>query len=448
MGRIIVSLGILFLWVSGQSPADFENAAQTIPPEVSAIKRPGDSIFDWEEYAKPAINADRICHSTLYDNDSHWIFMIGGTPDGGGGSNLNLIYVYYPSLDTWDISLTPMPTARSWIQGGYWDRKIYVAGGYSSSGTCLTAHELYEIDIDTWTSLAPMPEARMAYGAVVWNGNMYIIGGIGPSMSSGTQTVFRFDLAGGGWSLATPLPQEFDMGGVTILNNDIYIIGGYNRSAGQLWTNLYKGTINPSDPDDITWSTEGSLINPVLGNCATISSGKIYSIGGFLNGTQCTDEIWEFDPSGGFTVWGHYPVPIARGHFFTGTEEYQYLFYGVAGDAYGNWSPPNDYYYRFFIDVVDEKDSPVESSISVLSLNPTITARSATLRFSLKYSSVISISVYNSCGQLVKSVRSPTRTVAGDHSVHLLLDVFPEGTYFVCLSTDEKVHTEKLIIAR
>jgi N-acetylneuraminic acid mutarotase len=294
----------------------------------------------WEPYNPPGAIDDRLTHATIYDNDNDRIYMIGGTPDGSTGSNVPYCYAYDPASDTWNTGLTSMPTSRGWLQGAYWDQRLYVMCGYSNSSSALTNTEIYDIGSDTWSTGTVCPEARLAHGTVAYDGNIYVVGGVNAGLSAGLTTVYRYDVAGDSWTLTTnPLPYEFDMGGVTIWDNVIYIVNGYQRSSSAYWTHVYEGVINPSDPDDITWNQLDPLpVSNIIINGATAMMGNVYQLGGFN-----INDFWEYEPgTGTWTQLSDYPIPSTCRNHMVITRRGNGEIYAVAGDATSDWGTPNN----------------------------------------------------------------------------------------------------------
>lgn len=403
----------------------------------------------WEPYTAPSMNFDRLTNATVYDPDNDMIYMIGGTPDGTSGSQVNYNYAYDPVTDTWNTSLSPMSTQRGWIQGAYWDGKIYAIGGLDNAGSAINNNEIYDIAGDAWSTGTPIPQAVLAHGTVAWNGNIYVIGGWDGLSSSGFTTVYRYDIAGDAWTSATALPQEFDMGGVTIWDNVIYLCGGVLRSTSGAYSHVYSGTIDAGNPDNITWTQLDPLPTPNSINGATALDGKIYMLGGFLNLMTVTNEFWEYDP--GTSIWTqpeNYVVPVVRNHMVIARQGHDEI-YAVAGDANGDWGPPNNYYYKIarWVPGIAEFPDPVDIEKTSFVLSPNIGNRMVTISFSLASPSRVSLALYNTLGQKVMSVLD-SKDMIKSHSVNLSLRELPSGVYFVNLVTDNSSMTQKLVITK
>ena len=381
-------------------------------------------------------SGDRLAHATVYDSDNDMIYMAGGTPNGTPNNFVPQCDAYDPRANSW-YSLGSMPDARGWIQGAYMINNLIIVGGVSNSGSPLSTILGYDIPGGSWSYLGSIPEARYGHGTVVWNNNIYVIGGIG------TQTVY---CSSGGWSQATPLPYPFEYGGVCIWDNVIYIAGGYDRVAGQAWTHIWSGTINPSDPPDITWTELDTLPAPMFANAATALDGNVYILGGFHRGTV-SDEFWRYEHTGG--TWmqlADYPVTVARDHYLVARIGHNEV-YAVAGDANGNWGPPNNYcYYYEYVNV--SESSFKTANDHKLTLNPSISTKETTISFSLDVPNEVSVALHNTAGQRVGTVLSNQRMRSGEHHINCPLRDLAAGIYFIRLQIGEESFVKKFVVTK
>jgi N-acetylneuraminic acid mutarotase len=390
----------------------------------------------WTQYNPPPVNAHRFAHATVYDHQNDKIYMIGGIIASGYGTSD--IYRYDPVTNTWETNLWNMPDARVWIQGGYWNGKIYVPGGYTNSGINSNIFFIYDIASNSWTQGPTLPEARCAYGLAVWNGNIYVIGGLNQGFA-GTTTVYRFNIPNNQWTVATPIPQQFEMGGSCYLGDTIYLVGGYNRGTAQVWTQILRGVIDNNNPDNITWTWITNLPYPNMNNAACALHGKIYMIGGFINGQAVTNKVWEYDiETNTWTELPQYVVPIARNHFActrpqignTGAR-----IYVVAGDANGDWNPPNNYYYYLERVVsISEKDLAKKSKIFFISSS--IIKDDFKIHFYLGKKANIDVSIYSITGQEIAKIYKGVRK-SGNHVIRYNANELNPGVYFIILKLDK-----------
>jgi hypothetical protein len=115
----------------------------------------------------------------------------------GGGSYIvgpySNVYSYDPQTDTWDTTLTSMPTPRFAFQTYLVGDKIYAIGGSQSQGTSLSTVEVYNPATNTWdTTLPDMPEPLAWFAGAVVNNKIYVIGGT-PDWLTGNGWVWVYD---------------------------------------------------------------------------------------------------------------------------------------------------------------------------------------------------------------------------------------------------------------
>ncbi len=403
----------------------------------------------WIQYPGPAVNMDRLTHATVYDFDNDKIYMIGGTPNGQVGSNVNYVYRFDPLTGSWETNLPPMPTPRGWIQGAYWNGFVYVAGGYSNAQTALSVFEAYDIANNQWTTLSPLPAPRLAHGTVAWNGSIYVIGGLDANFNE-TNTVYRYDIASNTWTTATPLPLNFFMGGVTHRKDTIFIVGGYDGASA--WSDLWMGVIDPSNPNNITWTNLGPLPYPNMNNAAASLPGSVIMIGGFVNAASVTDSVWEYNISTG--TWMEIPsyvVPIVRNHFAIGRQARGGTgdrIYVVAGDANGDWDPPNNYYYyieRPPAQRVSEKEGKVTKPFLLVKQN--ITKGDIIINFALTEKKEVDISLYNAIGQKVATILKGVKG-KGEYTVNYRGKNLMSGIYFIKMKSGKDLPLQRVIVIR
>ena len=105
------------------------------------------------------------------------IYVIGGGTSIS--SSTNIMEVYDPVTDTWDITKTSIPTARAELCLVPVMDKIYAIGGATShNGSPLGMVEVYDPLTDTWeTDKEPMPTPRKGAAVGVIDNKIYVAGG-------------------------------------------------------------------------------------------------------------------------------------------------------------------------------------------------------------------------------------------------------------------------------
>jgi N-acetylneuraminic acid mutarotase len=106
------------------------------------------------------------------------IYVAGGRPPRG-----NDFAVYDPMADSWQV-LPDLPSQRNHLTGAAISGRIHVVGGRLGHGLSLqmtTAHEVFDLGTQTWTTAAPMLRARSGMNGVMARGCFHVWGGEGPS---------------------------------------------------------------------------------------------------------------------------------------------------------------------------------------------------------------------------------------------------------------------------
>lgn len=402
----------------------------------------------WESYSSPSLNDDRLLHATVYDPNSDVIYMIGGCANHNWNTINYYVYAYDPNTDTWNTSLSVMPTARAFIQGAYWDGKIYVVAGMNPSSQIVSAFEVYDIAADTWSSLTAIPESRAGHGTVAHDGNIYVIGGSN-LQANGYATVYRYNIASSTWSEATSLPQAWEMGGCAIWNNVIYLCGGYNRNDTTTYDHIWSGTIDAGNPDNVTWTQIEPLPFPT-GYCgATAMDGHIYILGGFDESTRAgTKQFLAYKISiSSLTQLTEYPIAITRNHMVVARRGHNQV-YGVAGDANGNYSLPNNFYYKIDDPLgINETQTITAIADNALAVYPSIGHGQFIIAFTLPAAGQVMLDIYNALGHKVSTVYegnvSENTTV-----LTFSADDLPAGIYFVRIHSRRMQATKKLVISQ
>jgi hypothetical protein len=178
---------------------------------------------------------------------------------------------------------------------------VYSAGGVDSSSISAAA-DVYDPSTQAWTTLPAMPTATEAPGAAFVNGKLYVIGGWGSSGSptGGTQI---YDPSTQTWSAGASEPTGLAGSSVTVLNGKIYVIGGCDvSSCGYTTVQIY-------DPATDSWTTGAAYPTPIAWEGCGAISGDIYCAGGTTGATTDTSAAYEYNL--GSDSWSSLPpIPI------------------------------------------------------------------------------------------------------------------------------------------
>jgi N-acetylneuraminic acid mutarotase len=193
-----------------------------------------------------------------------------------------------------------LPAANSEMAVAEANGKIYVLGGYPSSGESVTTVQVYDTATDMWTMAPALPEPLHHPVAVGVAGKIYSLGGqIGRNASVNTTLTIVLDPAGGGWTTLEPMPTARGAGAAAVIDDKIYVVGG--RPPAENAFEVY-------DISDDAWTPLPDL--PTAANdrnhlAATAIGGKVYVAGGRYNGggfsSPMTDRLDIYDP--GMNMW-------------------------------------------------------------------------------------------------------------------------------------------------
>jgi N-acetylneuraminic acid mutarotase len=225
------------------------------------------------------------------DSGTGLIYTLDGT---NGSSNLNSVYAYDPSSDSWSSmanapSATEAPTAVD-ING-----KIYMVNGWDVSGNPTAELDIYDTATNTWTTGTPNPvPAAGGSASAVLNGKMYVVGGCDSgSCASPLTAVQVYDPTTDSWSSAANYPQGVTFAMCGGINGKLYCASG---SASSEYATGYV-----YDPSSDSWSPIASIPVASGGLWASgysAAQGKLLVSGGVTgNFTVVTNAGYAYDPT-------------------------------------------------------------------------------------------------------------------------------------------------------
>jgi N-acetylneuraminic acid mutarotase len=262
------------------------------------------------------------------------VWIVGGLSGNVTTSAVSQVDLYDPVLDTWYASITSLPTAVSFAAACSWGGKLYVIGGFDTSGNVRNIVQIYDVAGDSWSSGAPMPPGaglgRANVFAVTVNNRIYVLGGTTGNATAGWVLpaagvrTWEYNPSGDSWT------QKNDYTNATwtserlllAFNDVIYNLGG--RSAAATPNTAHDGYA-------VTTNNYTNAVQEVLLTSArTGSSGVMYTP---ATGPAVMAIV------GGFTalpaVTQNFIVQIAAGG--TATSLFQYLYYPFTSPA--TWQP-------------------------------------------------------------------------------------------------------------
>ncbi len=224
-----------------------------------------------------------------------YLYAVGGTGSSGYLDEVASAFINADgTLDPWDDSLEPLPTATTTVALATDGHCLVVAGGYTSSDS--SAEEVYTAElygdgtIAPWVAQSSLPSGRSYAAAAVVQGYVYLIGGY--DGSSAVDDVYYAKLGPdcdvGSWSATTSLPYDRYGHAVAVGGDHIYVLGGYYGSG--ISQRVYSAT--PGTTGTIgSWTREDDLPRELYYLGATVANGYVI-IGGGDDGSTTRDETY------------------------------------------------------------------------------------------------------------------------------------------------------------
>ncbi len=300
--------GIILAQDSGIPGLDFN--ANASPYSIQTYD--GDNVLttlNWTALT-PSIHAvSRSCVTFISIGGNDYLYQFGG----GSSTQYTTAVRYDITADTWSSGYASIPSNMSAATAVTIGDKIYLFGGENSAGLGKTY--MYDPVADSWTAKANMLTPVTDALVVKLNDNfVYVIcGGDGLFGANVYSSVQLYDVNADSYTACTSFPISLGMLSGGILNYTIIAGNGWNGTTGN--AAFYKGTINPSDLTDITWTAIGDYPAGGVTRAASFpvtygtypSAAGVFFTGGAINGgtltgathlyNYCTDQWETLSPS-------------------------------------------------------------------------------------------------------------------------------------------------------
>jgi Kelch motif/RTX calcium-binding nonapeptide repeat (4 copies) len=224
------------------------------------------------------------------------------------------------SQEVWK-EVSPSPQVRGEAQGAVVGGKLYVFGGYVDFSPCCpstTRSDAYDPATNAWTRIADLPEPISHAPVVVDGDTAYLLGGfVGDHPGPSTDHVWKYDTATNTWSEGPPLPERRGAGGGAIVGRTIHYFGGVDRPAGQnVYVDEEEHWALDLDAAEPAWEARAPLPNPRNHLAGAALDGKVYAVGGQHGGDEAggnQGEVDVYDPA--TDAWARVAdLPTPRGH--------------------------------------------------------------------------------------------------------------------------------------
>jgi N-acetylneuraminic acid mutarotase len=381
-------------------------------------------------YSMPAAVVDNI------------IYVFGGW--NNSQKTVDEVEFFNPATLTWG-SEAKMTSSRGDFTATVLDNKIYLIGGRSNMDEdILNLVEVFDPATNEWSSAKEMPEGRCLHASCACNGKIYVFGGIsGDDWNHPCAAVLEYDPAEDAWSAKSNMEiPRFEFSAVNV-NERIYTLGGLFVDGT---TTHYGGYIERYNPETDAWKSLFIAPSDRALYGAAVLDGKIYVVGGTLNGALASMDM--YDPADGFwrkKLGMEYPrfgCAAAVAEYPTGT----YHLYVIGGAT--DWDTPVNYTEELtIIDPVVEvaEDLPGSGLLDQNYPNPFI--QSTLIKFRIPDCDRILLRVYDINGREIATLLNEMMN-PGSYEVNWKADDYPAGIYFYRLETGSVNESRKLILQK
>ena len=238
---------------------------------LDQLTRYNPATNSWTALASMPVAANGL--ALVYSPINNKLYAFGGT--AVVTESLDITRIYDISTGIWSTGAT-MPNPRSRFAGaGYYNGKIYLAGGTADQTPLTGQNDTWEYDVlrDSWTIKLPVPIPLSAAASAVVNGHLFVIGGrtrTAPTLS----TVYDYDIEHDSWTvLNVTLPTNVYFPGGTEVHGRIWIVGGLRGSPTYV-TQIF-------DPLTHSFSQGPSLNVARYGLGAATAGNYVVAVGGY-----------------------------------------------------------------------------------------------------------------------------------------------------------------------
>ncbi|MCK4784151.1 MAG: S8 family serine peptidase [Desulfobacteraceae bacterium] len=197
------------------------------------------------------------------------IYALGGYIQGGW-LETGIVQIYDPDINYW-TSGSPKPTPAANAYAAVIDGLIYVAGGYQIGSIYLDTLEIYDPANDTWTTGTPLPVALSGSGAAALNGKLYVMGGSSPSGRS--SALYEYEPSSGTWTQLASMNSQRSYFATGVIDGKIYAFGGSGVNGFLSSTEVY-------DPGTYIWTTLAPMNIRRYDLAGAAMGGRLYAFGG------------------------------------------------------------------------------------------------------------------------------------------------------------------------
>jgi N-acetylneuraminic acid mutarotase len=243
-----------------------------------ASLQPAPPAGTWTDVAALSIGRKYLAAAATADGS---VFASGGS--NSSGIALTLVEAYDPGSNTWS-PVASLPEARyALASASPGNGLVYVMGGIVPPATYTAAVDAYNPSTNSWTAVASMGSRRIGLAATAAGGKIYVAGGYGSTgsaMNNVLATAEVYDPAANQWTpIASMTHARYMHALATGPDGRIYAIGGLDASNQRL------ASVEAYDPTTNQWTDVASLPSGRSDLAAVAGAdGLIYVMGGMTSG--------------------------------------------------------------------------------------------------------------------------------------------------------------------
>jgi N-acetylneuraminic acid mutarotase len=199
-----------------------------------------------------------------------------------------------PASNSW-LTRTAMPTARAGLVSATVNDRIYVIGGRNPQSYSLATVQRFSpsgTSLLVWTNRAALPQGRSwPSGAAMLNGKIYVTGGFASS-GARTNTLFVYNPADNNWSTKAHLPINSAEGASAVINGKLYVL-----TPPASWGDPQQTRLHRYDPGTDQWTSRATAPINLRGAVVGVINGKLWAAGGVDSGFTTLGRTYVYDPA-------------------------------------------------------------------------------------------------------------------------------------------------------
>jgi len=389
-------------------------------------------LGNWEARSPVPVARSGATAVTIEDT----IYVIGGRNNQNGV--LSRVDVYYPLTDTWDeLKVPPLNSARSNAAAIVYNNHIYVLGGRDDDNV-LNSAEVYNPSENEWEYVQNLRNAREGAFVLNYKNRLHVFGGATESGNL-VDDVEWYEPGEDEWYDAD---FEFDpprVSAFSFVNADtVFIFGGFYFSP-------LKSSLKLS-PDTLWY--EGPSMNEAKGAGSTAVVGEnVYFIGGESN-QSVTSQVERYNFITKNIVFDLNLTTARAGHACTVHNGTIYVFGGY-GENPANILSSVEAYNPTISSIMHNKINQEPTHIELFPNFPNPFNGSTQIRFALRYSEFVNLSVFDVSGRQVAEILNK-KLAAGYYNItwhgdSRFRNTSASNIYFVVLRTLNSLLAQKVI---